>query len=233
MQKQKFECLEQKKFFERAIKKTGGDSVLNKFGIKKSKTAAQIRIPEIKRDEEEFKPEVESDEDDSQKLNEQAKLSENPPKDPQHLTTMKKYSTEIEQSLPNTSQQVIEFMEENEKLRPTKMEEDLEQSNPENKLNSSERINTVTNPAVQVKMNVYEKPAKLIEKPDSESHDTSEKPRPKKSASKHKRNKKSKGNRMEVDIDDVDEREDQYVGWVPPKNQSGDGRSSLNDKYGY
>uniref|UniRef100_T1GMY0 Uncharacterized protein n=1 Tax=Megaselia scalaris TaxID=36166 RepID=T1GMY0_MEGSC len=57
-----------------------------------------------------------------------------------------------------------------------------------------------------------------------------EKVSPKK-ASKPRRNKKSKS-RNDVDMDDVEERDDQYVGWVPPQNQSGDGRSSLNDKYG-
>lgn len=242
MQKQKFECLEQKKFFERAIKKTGGASVPNKFSIKKSKPAAPVRIPEIKHDEEEFKPEVESDEeDDNDRMKVQAKLSqsdENPPKDPQLSTITQTFSKGVERCLPNTAAEAPYSTkeEEDEKLRLTKMEDDLDQPNPENQPVSSEGIN-VNKPSDQVKIELSENteihPAKLSDTIVSEPQEPSKKHPPKKSVSKQKKNKKLKGNRMEVDIDDVDEREDQYVGWVPPKNQSGDGRSSLNDKYGY
>lgn len=39
----------------------------------------------------------------------------------------------------------------------------------------------------------------------------------------------SKMNTYEV----MSEQDERYTSWVPPKNQSGDGRTSLNDKYGY
>jgi len=31
----------------------------------------------------------------------------------------------------------------------------------------------------------------------------------------------------------MSEQDERYTSWIPPKNQSGDGRTSLNDKYGY
>ncbi|XP_055375588.1 kanadaptin [Condylostylus longicornis] len=53
-----------------------------------------------------------------------------------------------------------------------------------------------------------------------------------------KRPKNRMGNRLRrenVDIDDYEEFVDaqKHSDWVPPKNQSGDGRTSLNDRFGY
>ena len=33
--------------------------------------------------------------------------------------------------------------------------------------------------------------------------------------------------------EEMSEQDERYTAWMPPKNQSGDGRTSLNDKYGY
>lgn len=57
-------------------------------------------------------------------------------------------------------------------------------------------------------------------------------------ASKKKRNRKrvkDDRTRDNIDIDDAEEAVDtaKYSGWIPPENQSGDGITDLNSKYGY
>lgn len=53
-----------------------------------------------------------------------------------------------------------------------------------------------------------------------------------KSRSKHRNRNKA---RQQIDIDDTEEDKSpqKYSGWVPPSNQSGDGITDLNSKYGY
>lgn len=201
-QKQKFECLEQKKFFERAIKKTGGPSILNKFALKKVKPAAPVRLQETKV-EEEFKPEVESDEEEESSKIQTESVSE--------------VKDQVSQeSLPSSSN--IEVREEMDLSEVTTPE-----VNEDTKVDELE-IHPIP-PVEEVS-----KTPETIEPPSQKPPETTSH---KRKHTKTKKNKSFKGNRTEVDIDDVDERDDQYVKWVPPKNQSGDGRSSLNDKYGY
>lgn len=53
-----------------------------------------------------------------------------------------------------------------------------------------------------------------------------------KSRSKHRNRNKV---RQQIDIDDTEEdtSPQKYSGWIPPSNQSGDGITDLNSKYGY
>lgn len=58
------------------------------------------------------------------------------------------------------------------------------------------------------------------------------------SSSKRKRNRirpRSDKNRGQIDVDDQEEPQeaDKYAKWVPPRNQSGDGITDLNAKFGY
>ncbi|XP_065081408.1 kanadaptin [Ochlerotatus camptorhynchus] len=52
---------------------------------------------------------------------------------------------------------------------------------------------------------------------------------------KRNRNRGRERNRDNVDFDDADElqSEEKNIEWVPPQNQTGDGRTSLNEKFGY
>jgi len=50
---------------------------------------------------------------------------------------------------------------------------------------------------------------------------------------KQKKNKKSEKSKYPKRQYDQDTHSDDYSMWVPPQNQSGDGRTNLNDKYGY
>ncbi|XP_001659227.2 kanadaptin [Aedes aegypti] len=52
---------------------------------------------------------------------------------------------------------------------------------------------------------------------------------------KRSRNRTRERNRDNVDFDDTDElqSEEKNIEWVPPQNQTGDGRTSLNEKFGY
>lgn len=57
-----------------------------------------------------------------------------------------------------------------------------------------------------------------------------------KSKKKRSRNRtRNDKNRERIDFDDAEENADatKYSGWVPPENQSGDGLTDLNSKYGY
>ena len=61
-------------------------------------------------------------------------------------------------------------------------------------------------------------------------------PKPSEPKTRRKRGKKAPaGATLTDDIkwDDSQEASPDFVNWVPPKNQSGDGRTSLNDKFGY
>lgn len=202
--------MEQKKFFERAIKKTGGPSLINKFGLKKTKPVLPIKVPEIQKEkEEEFKPEVESDDE------EKVDPIEKPSQQEESTVQLKEIQTVSE----NISEQME--MEKEEKELPEEKEENIPVSLQNEPLKNTDEIASKEIPVEIVKENFTPSdPKKDLEKVS-----------PKK-ASKPRRNKKSKS-RNDVDMDDVEERDDQYVGWVPPQNQSGDGRSSLNDKYGY
>lgn len=53
-----------------------------------------------------------------------------------------------------------------------------------------------------------------------------------KNRSKHRNRNKA---RQQIDIDETEEEKSpqKYSGWVPPSNQSGDGITDLNSKYGY
>lgn len=53
-----------------------------------------------------------------------------------------------------------------------------------------------------------------------------------KNKSKHRQRNKV---RHQIDIDDIEEDKSpqKYSGWMPPENQSGDGMTALNSKYGY
>jgi len=59
--------------------------------------------------------------------------------------------------------------------------------------------------------------------------------KPSPSKGKRRRGRKGPTATLTDDIkwDDGDEADPDFVNWVPPKNQSGDGRTSLNDKFGY
>lgn len=218
---------------------------MNKYGIKKAKPAAPMRIPEPK--EEEFKPEVESDEEDESIRNKEHIEGNQKPSQEEGSSSSKeirlssntqKHPTEKEHDSDSEVIQKVEAsLKEKELKDPDKVKLDSKQV--EEFLSSDiDKVEVVIEPVAEPdQIDSSEILSKSIEssrtETPSESKETQEKSLPRKPASKHKKNKKSRGNRMEVDIDDIDERDDQYVGWVPPKNQSGDGMSSLNDKYGY
>ncbi|XP_017483074.1 PREDICTED: kanadaptin [Rhagoletis zephyria] len=52
---------------------------------------------------------------------------------------------------------------------------------------------------------------------------------------KRRQRQRQRQKRLESDIDELEEHEssDKYAKWVPPPNQSGDGYTELNEKYGY
>jgi len=50
---------------------------------------------------------------------------------------------------------------------------------------------------------------------------------------KQKKNKKFEKSKYSKRQYDQDTHSDDYSMWLPPQNQSGDGRTNLNDKYGY
>lgn len=54
-------------------------------------------------------------------------------------------------------------------------------------------------------------------------------------ARKRRNRLRMRSKRQEVDIDDLVEHEtsDKYAKWIPPVNQTGDGLTSLNEKFGY
>lgn len=185
-------------------------NILSKFSIKKPKPAAPVKLLQPK-EEEEFKPEEESDEE------------EDKPKEiPDNQKTSKDNIDSLgDFQVPNISNEKKQDQEteDSSKAQNQTAETSLDH---EASSNSSENVKTSTQAVIEsCQMESSKQPA--------ESPGTSQV----KPASKTKKVKKSHGNRKKVDIEDVNEREDQYVGWVPPENQSGDGRSSLNDKYGY
>ena len=54
------------------------------------------------------------------------------------------------------------------------------------------------------------------------------------------KNSKKKNNESKTDkkaqqnsYEEMSEHDERYTAWMPPKNQTGDGRTSLNDRYGY
>ncbi|XP_011197567.2 kanadaptin isoform X1 [Bactrocera dorsalis] len=52
---------------------------------------------------------------------------------------------------------------------------------------------------------------------------------------KRRQRQRQRQKRQEIDMEDLEEHEsnEKYAKWVPPANQSGDGYTELNDKYGY
>lgn len=99
--------------------------------------------------------------------------------------------------------------------------------------------------AVEEVKEVIEKPATLKRPATNENEvdttaaeDSTTTPIKLSKAAKKRRNRirvRGGGGRDNVDIDDAEQIEDteKFSTWLPPQNQSGDGSTNLNDKYGY
>ncbi|XP_049535949.1 kanadaptin [Anopheles darlingi] len=82
---------------------------------------------------------------------------------------------------------------------------------------------------------VVSKPSKVMVEEEEAAEEDAEAANTSSSRKKRPRQRTRGKARDNVDIDDTEElaSEDKNVEWVPPSGQTGDGRTSLNEKYGY
>ena len=132
-----------------------------------------------------------------------------------------------ESDTPKNCDQVNPMKEEN-KLAKNEVDSELkEKKTPLLATSTAPRLNSsisVHNDRTTESINQPSTPSKKIKQPISLKRKNSE----------QKSNElKTATHTQQNSYEEMSEQDERYTAWMPPKNQSGDGRTSLNDKYGY